>query len=197
MTLALSIDIERCTGCRSCEAACKLENRLAEGIFRNRVYWIEPAGENQQFEFLVSVCQQCTRPACLRACGAAAISKCPDTGVVEIDAALCTGCQECVKECPYGAISFDFRVHKAQKCDLCADRRASGRGGPACAAVCPGRAIRFGERAELISLARAERRELRDIDHFGLSPATIYLETLARSGKSPKPPAGDFEAGAD
>lgn len=185
MQLALSIDIERCTGCRACEAACKLENRLAAGIFRNRVYWIEPTAHDERFEFLVSLCQQCTRPACLRACGAAAITKRPDTGVVEIDASLCTGCQECVKACPYGAISFDFRTHKAEKCDLCADRRASGRGGPACAEACPGRAIEFGSRPELIAKARAEKRELRDIDHFGLAPATVYVESSARGFASP------------
>lgn len=181
MQLALSIDLERCTGCRACEAACKLENRLVEGIFRNRVYWMAPVGEGERFEFVVSVCQQCNRPACLRACGAAAISKHADTGVVEIDSERCTGCQECVHACPYGAISFDHRRHKAEKCDLCADRRASNRGGPACAAACPGRAIQFGDRTALASRALAEHRDIRNIDHFGLIPSTIYLEHLPRN----------------
>ena len=180
MNLVLSIDLERCTGCRACEAACKLENRLVEGIFRNRVYWIPPEGPQDRFEFTVSVCQQCSRPACLRACGANAIAKHPETGVVEIDTDRCTGCQECVLACPYGAISFDFRRHKAEKCDLCADRRATGRGGPACAAACPGRAIQFGDRSALLHQARTENRSIRNIDHFGLIPSTIYLEHLPR-----------------
>ncbi len=187
MPLALSIDLERCTGCRACEAACKLENRLTEGIFRNRVYWRAPATDGDRFEFVVSVCQQCQRPACVRACGAAAIAKDADTGVVTVDTEHCTGCQECVLACPYGAMSFDYRRHKAEKCDLCADRRTSGRGGPACAAACPGRAIRFGERTHLITLARTERREIRDVDHFGLIPATLYLEHVPR----PRAPAVD------
>jgi Fe-S-cluster-containing dehydrogenase component len=186
MQLALSIDLERCTGCRACEAACKLENRLAEGIFRNRVFWIAPEQEGDRFEFMVSVCQQCIRPACLRVCGAAAISKSAETGVVEIDSHLCTGCQECVQACPYGAISFDFRVHKAQKCDLCADRRATNRGGPACAAACPGRAIKFGDRTELLASAHAEQRDIRNVDHFGLTPSTLYIEHLPRV-KAPSP----------
>lgn len=184
MKLVLSIDLERCTGCRACEAACKLENRLVEGIFRNRVYWIAPADQEDRFEFMVSVCQQCVRPACLRVCGANAIGKHPDTGVVEIDGDRCTGCQECVLACPYGAISFDFRRNKAEKCDLCGDRRATGRGGPACAAACPGRAIRFGEHSALSLQARQANRTIRNIDHFGLMPSTIYLEHLPRDSDS-------------
>lgn len=174
--LVLLIDLERCTGCRACEAACKLENRLGAGMFRNRVFWTPPEGAGDRFEFTVAVCQQCVRPACLRACGAAAISKDPVTGVVEIDHDQCTGCQECVLSCPYGAVSFDHRRHRAEKCNLCADRRATGRGGPACAAACPGRAITFGPRPALMESARSDGRAVRDIDHFGLGASTIYLE---------------------
>lgn len=174
--LVLMVDIERCTGCRACEAACKLENRLADSIFRNRVFWVPPGSESERWEFIVTVCQQCVRPACLRACGADAIQKEPLTGVVLVNESKCTGCQECVLACPYGAISFDYRRHKADKCNLCYDRRESGRGGPACAAACPGRAIRFGDRNQLLAECAAEGRVRRDVDHFGLIPSTLYLE---------------------
>ena len=45
--VALLIDLERCTGCKSCEAACKTEHRLGPGEYRNKVVWasaLEAAG---------------------------------------------------------------------------------------------------------------------------------------------------------
>ncbi len=175
--LVLLIDLERCTGCRACEAACKLENRLGEGVFRNRVWWVA-SQDGHALEFVNAVCQQCERPACMRVCGAEALIK-DDLGVVQVDYSKCTGCQECVLACPYGAISFDPRSHHAQKCDLGANRRTQGLP-PACVAACPGRAIDFGRRDELIANAQASGRRVRDLDHFGLRPSTVYLETLAR-----------------
>ena len=37
--LSLLIDLERCTGCKSCEAACKQSNALGPHTYRNRVMW--------------------------------------------------------------------------------------------------------------------------------------------------------------
>ncbi|MCP4392307.1 MAG: hypothetical protein GY802_28705, partial [Gammaproteobacteria bacterium] len=39
--LALMIDLERCTGCKSCEAACKQTNALGPNSYRNRVMWFD------------------------------------------------------------------------------------------------------------------------------------------------------------
>ena len=65
--LALMIDLERCIGCKSCEAACKQEHGLGPGEFRNKVLWLGGPGR-RAFNFLPVTCQQCERPACLRAC---------------------------------------------------------------------------------------------------------------------------------
>jgi len=190
--LALMIDLERCTGCKSCEAACKQTNALGPNSYRNRVMWFDEqeADKTQhtlpRLDFLTVTCQQCERPACLRACPVypKAISKDPVTGVVSIDENRCTGCGECALACPYGAIGYNADKHHAVKCDLCAERRGRELG-PACAFVCPTRAISFDNRAALLQQATQQQREILDTDHFLQNPATIYLRRLRDDGLPP------------
>lgn len=190
--LALMIDLERCTGCKSCEAACKQSNALGPHTYRNRVMWFSDQHTEQatpslaSLDFLTVTCQQCERPACLRACPVTpkAISKDPETGVVKIDTDRCTGCGECAISCPYGAIGYNADQHHAVKCDLCANRRENG-GGPACASVCPTRAISYGKRSELLQKAEDNERDLLQHDHFLQKPVTIYLERTKKNYQQP------------
>jgi len=107
--ISLMIDLDACIGCKSCEAACKQEHGLGPHTFRNQVLWL--ANNSQpELAFPTVTCQHCVRPACLRACpvNPKVITKDPETGVVAVDTDRCTGCDECVKACPYGATRLIF-----------------------------------------------------------------------------------------
>jgi len=176
--LALMFDLERCIGCKSCEVACKAEHGLGPGEYRNRVVWLGDT-EAPALDFLTIACQHCERPACLRACpvNPKAIEKDAGSGVVRVIEDRCTGCGECILACPYSAMGYDSIDHHAVKCDLCSERREAGLD-PACATVCPGHAISFGERAEHLKRAVSEGRTVLDQDAFLLGPATVYLDRL-------------------
>ena len=138
------IDHQLCWGCRTCEVACKQENRSAEGVKLISVREDGPRqiDEQSEFVFKVNLCRHCDEPPCADACPEEAISK-RDDGLVIMDYDLCTGCQACIPECPYDAIAFDDEKDIAQKCNLCHDRVDHGLI-PACADnVCLAHCIHF------------------------------------------------------
>ena len=106
--LALMIDLTRCIGCGSCEAACKLEHHLGPGQFRTRILTLIRPDDPERLEFVKAVCQQCERPACMRACGADAIRKSPLDGIVTVAAERRAAglSPACVSVCPANALSW-------------------------------------------------------------------------------------------
>jgi len=179
--LTIMVDLERCIGCNACEAACKLANSIGPGHQRIKVAWAQSLEGLPEIEFIVSLCQQCQRPICVRSCKLEpkAIQKRASDGVVLVDSSRCVGCLDCVNACPYGVMSFDARRSVADKCTLCAERRDVNLL-PACIAACPSGALSFGKGRDLIRQARSIGREIRDIDHFGLRPSVVYLEPFER-----------------
>jgi Fe-S-cluster-containing dehydrogenase component len=129
----LKIDHEACWGCKTCEVACKQENRAPDGVKLISVTEDGPKTVDGKlsFVFKVNLCRHCDEPPCADACPEAAIDKRFD-GIVIMDYDLCTGCQDCIEACPYDAIDFDPAKGIAQKCNLCHHRIESGLI-PACA----------------------------------------------------------------
>jgi Fe-S-cluster-containing dehydrogenase component len=147
---ALKIGEEFCWGCKTCEVACKQENKAADGINLISVREDGPKWVDGKlaFVFRINLCRHCDDPPCAGACPVEAITKRPD-GIVILDADACTGCRACIEACPYDAIAFDPAKEIAQKCNLCHHRVDRGLI-PACADnVCPGHCIHFGDAEEL------------------------------------------------
>jgi Fe-S-cluster-containing dehydrogenase component len=143
---ALKIGENFCWGCKTCEVACKQENRAADGVKLIAVWEDGPklVDGKLDFSFRITVCQHCDAPPCMDACPAEAITKRPD-GIVVLDDETCTGCGACLEACPYQAIAFDQEKGVAQKCNLCHHRVDRGLL-PACADnVCPAHCVLFGD----------------------------------------------------
>ncbi len=150
MTYAFSFDASACTGCKTCQEACKDKNNLPGGILWRRVIevsggeWTKSgeAWENSVFAYHVSMaCNHCTHPKCAGVCPTDAYHVRPD-GVVLIDTSRCMGCNYCAWACPYGAPQYDPTRGTVSKCDFCSDNLDAGLP-PSCVAACPLRVLDF------------------------------------------------------
>ena len=149
MEYALIVDDRDCTGCNTCEVACKQEHDLPVGPRWIKVYPDSPREieGKAQLRYIVTHCMHCSQPPCKDSCPVDAISKRED-GLVLIDEDLCNGCKDCIEACPLGVMQFDEERGVAQKCDLCLGRLDKGLQ-PACVAACPSHCIYFGDIREI------------------------------------------------
>jgi len=140
---AIVIDASRCIDCKACLIACKVENQVPVGFWRN---WIRPLWSRKpdlKTEFQPGQCMQCDGPSCVQACPVGATYK-QSNGLVAIDPIKCIGCGNCVTACPYGARYRNPVSRVADKCDFCQHRLKRGEE-PACVVTCPTRARVFGD----------------------------------------------------
>ncbi len=138
---AFQVDLDRCTGCTSCVAACHSLNGLDHGESWRSVGLLvgDNAGAPRQ-QTVPSGCHHCLDPACLAGCPTNAYEKDPATGIVRHLDDQCFGCGYCELTCPYEVPKLNHRLGIVRKCDMCSDRLAEGEA-PACVQACPTSAI--------------------------------------------------------
>lgn len=167
------IDSSRCTGCKTCELACKDYKNLSPDVNFRRIYeyaggdWTEQGGVFQQniFAYYLSVsCNHCDDPACVKVCPSGAMHKRED-GFVVVNEEVCIGCRYCSMACPYSAPQYDQAKGHMTKCDGCYERVSEGKK-PICVESCPLRALdmapidelraKYGDLAEIAPLPAAK-----------------------------------------
>jgi Fe-S-cluster-containing dehydrogenase component len=150
MRRVMVIDGSRCVGCEACVVACKTENAVPDGQYRD---WVvqETRGEFPALELLIQSqrCNHCTDAPCVANCPTGA-SHYRGDGTVQVDRDACTGCRACIASCPYGA-RFVHPDGYVDKCTLCVHRLDRGEG-TACQEVCPTSAIAVGDADDPVSL---------------------------------------------
>lgn len=138
---AFSVDLDRCTACKACVAACHSLNGLDAGETWRSVGVIHggtPRAPVQQT--VTTACHHCVDPACMNGCPVKAYEKDPVTGIVRHLDDQCIGCKYCLFTCPYEVPQFNAKKGIVRKCDMCSDRLAQGEA-PACVQACPNGAI--------------------------------------------------------
>lgn len=150
---AFHFDGTRCTGCKTCEFACKDFRDLQVGFAYRKVYEVTYGETTKDSNgcFATSctsyplslACNHCDDPACTHVCPTGAMHKDAETGLVSVDAEKCVGCGYCHMACPYNAPKVDREKGHSVKCDGCAERVAEGKA-PACVEACSMRALSFG-----------------------------------------------------
>ena len=140
---AFDVDLDACSGCKSCVAACHAMNGLEDDESWRDVGLLHGGGDGEPvMQHVTTACHHCLDPACMHACPVDAYEKDPATGIVKHLDDQCFGCQYCTLACPYDAPKYSAAKGIVRKCDMCSDRLAEGEA-PACVQSCPGEAIRI------------------------------------------------------
>ncbi len=112
------IDLDRCTGCGACMAACHQENNLPaagpEESSRDRAFhWlrllpeVSGSGAEVKVRYVPQPCVHCDDPPCVRVCPVHA-TYLSEEGIVAQIYSRCIGCRYCMAACPYNAKVFNW-----------------------------------------------------------------------------------------
>lgn len=139
---AFEVDLDACTGCKSCVVACHSLNGLDDDESWRSVGTLQGGGKIAFQQTVTTACHHCVEPACLTGCPVNAYEKDVVTGIVSHLDDQCIGCSYCTLTCPYEVPRFNEARGIVRKCDMCRGRLEVGEA-PACVQSCPNGAIRI------------------------------------------------------
>lgn len=185
--MGVLVDLTRCIGCRSCEAACNKEQQLAapalpfddQAVFEDKrrpTEWTYTVVNRYKSKkeggpvYRKIQCNHCNEPACLTSCLVNAYTKTKE-GAVIYNPKVCIGCRACMVSCPFSIPGYSYSSAfnpVVKKCIFCYDTRLKYGKAPACVEICPQEALTFGHLNDLIKIGHERIREMPDkyVDHI-------------------------------
>ncbi|MBP1727838.1 MAG: 4Fe-4S ferredoxin, iron-sulfur binding domain protein [Deltaproteobacteria bacterium] len=187
--MGVLVDLTRCIGCRTCEAACNKEQKLPEpdqpfndqSVFNTKRRTDEShytvvnkydAGQGPVYRKIQ--CNHCNEPGCLTSCFVNAYTKTKE-GAVVYNSKVCVGCRTCMVACPFNIPAFKYSSATdpvIKKCIFCHETRLKNGLPPACVEACPQAVLTFGYRKDLVKLGHERIR-----NNAGRYVDQIYGET--------------------
>lgn len=178
MSKSFFVDTTICTACRGCQVACKQWHNLPAEETKNRGTYENPADlsfitykvvrmREQVIDgklnwlFFPEQCRHCIEAPCLETAGdPGAIFRDDKTGAIIFTAnTKRLNAAEIIEACPYN-IPRKAADGTLAKCDMCLDRVENGLP-PACVQTCPTGAMQFGDRDEILALAKKRLGEVK------------------------------------
>ena len=156
---SFEVDLDACSGCKACVAACHNLNGLEDGeLWRNVGLLVGGSEPEPVIQHVTAACHHCLEPACMHGCPVNAYEKDPVTGIVAHLDDQCIGCKYCMFMCPYDVPVYSPSKGIVRKCNMCTDRLAVGEA-PACVQACPNEAIKIRKvkRSEIIDDSETEQ----------------------------------------
>ena len=173
---AFEVNLDQCTGCKSCVTACHNENGLEEDETWRSVGLLHGTGtDGPAIQHVTSACHHCLEPACLHGCPVNAYEKDPVTGVVRHLDDQCIGCQYCILKCPYDVPKYNKKKGIVHKCDMCISRLKVNEA-PACVRACPNEAIRI----TLVEVAAVRKDPAAFVHNIPQAPDSSYTLPTTR-----------------
>jgi len=175
---AFEVNLDQCTGCKACVAACHSLNGLDEHESWRDMGALTGLEKEPYLQTVTTACHHCVDPACASGCPVLAYEKDAVTGIVRHLDDQCIGCSYCILKCPYDVPKFNVKRGIVRKCDMCQQRLAVGEA-PACVQSCPSEAIaiRIVKIDEVVEAAKrpGERLLPGAFDSSYTQPTTRYV----------------------